>query len=76
MPWGTCDLKSQQVLDIQENCVSELPVLWAPESPSCGLVVLTDMNMYILTEVRNLKTFLKENYAITGQSLPICEKKC
>ena len=32
------------------------------------------MHIYILTEVRNFKIFLKESHAITGQLLLICEK--
>ena len=37
--------------------------------PLCGLVVLTDMDTYILIEGgRIFKTFLKENYAIALDS--------
>ena len=46
-----------------ENCVPEFTIVSALELPSYGLVVFIDMNMYILAEGKNLKTFLKENYA-------------
>ena len=33
--------------------------------PSRGLLFFIDISTYILTESRSLKTFLKENYAVT-----------
>lgn len=51
----------------QKNCVSKFPVFSAL-SPLCGLVVLLLCNMYILTDARNFKIFLQENYAITLDS--------
>ena len=33
--------------------------------PLRGLLVFIDISTYILTESRSLKTFLKENYAVT-----------
>ena len=33
-----------------------------------GLVLFIDMNIYIFTEGRNLKIFLKENYVIDSDS--------
>ena len=35
---------------------------------SPGLIVFIDINMYLLTESRNFKTFLKENYVIAWDS--------
>ena len=46
--------KSQQ--SIQKSCVPEFLY---------GLVVFIDMNTYILTEGKDFKAFLKQNYAIT-----------
>ena len=48
----------------KKNCVPEFSMLSALKLPSCGLLILIDMNRYILTEGRNFKTFLKANYAI------------
>ena len=53
--------KSQQ--GIQKNCIPEFPIL----SNSFPLF-FTDMNMYILTEGRDFKKFLRENYAIALDS--------
>ena len=39
-------------------------ILLAFNLPSSGLMVLINMNTYILTEGKNFKTFLKENYPI------------
>ena len=39
------------------------------------LVVFVDMDTYILTEVSNFKTFLKENYAIALSSCYLFTKK-
>ena len=66
-------LKSQR--GIQKNCVSEFPVLSALKSPSSRLVVFIDMNTNILTEGRNFKTFLKENYAIALDSCCLFTKE-
>ena len=66
-------LKSQR--GIQKNCVSKFPVLSALKSPSCRLVVFIDMNTNILTEGRNFKTFLKENYAIALDSCCLFTKE-
>ena len=50
-------------------------ILSALKLPSCGIVVSIDMNMYILTESRNFKTLLKENYAIALDSCYLFTKK-
>ena len=41
--------------------------------PSCVLVIFVDMNMYILTERRNFKTFWKARKLCNwfGQLLPV-----
>ena len=44
--------------------------------PSCVVVIFVDMNSYIPTEGRNLKTFWKQNYAITLDSCNLFTKKC
>ena len=61
-----------------KNCVPEFLILSALKLPSCVPVVLIDLNTCILTEGRNFKTFLKENYAITLDTNSCCifTKKC
>ena len=61
--------KSQQ--GIQKNCIPEFPIL----SNSFPLV-FTDMNMYILTEGRDFKKLLRENYAIALDSCYLFIRKC
>ena len=58
--------KSQQA--IQKRYVPEFPILSAHKLLSCRLVVFNDFNTYILTEGRDFKTFVKENYAIALHS--------
>ena len=53
---------------IQKSCVPEFPILSAHKLSLFGLVVFIDINTYILTEGRNFKRFLKENYAIVLSS--------
>ena len=65
--------KSQQGL--QKNFESEFPVLSVLKLPSYGLVVFTDMNTYILTEGRDFKTFLKENYAVALENYYLFAKR-
>ena len=48
----------------KKDCTPENPILSVLKLRSYGLVVFIDMNTYILTEGRNFKTFLKENYAV------------
>ena len=48
----------------ERNYVSEFPLLSELKLALCGLVVFTDMKMYILIEGRNFKTYLNENYSI------------
>ena len=52
----------------QKNCVLEFLILSALKITSCELVVFIDMSTYILTESRNCKTLLKENYAAAFDS--------
>ena len=59
----------------QKKFVWEFPVPSALKISLCGLVVFIDMNMYILREGRNFKTFLKENYAIALDSKIILNMK-
>ena len=56
--------KSQQ--SIQKSCVPEFLY---------GLVLFIDMNTYILTEGRDFKAFLKQNYAITLERCYLFTKK-
>ena len=65
--------KSQQ--GIQKKCLPDFPLISALKLSLCGLVVLTDKNMYTLTESRNFKTFLKENYTIPLDSWCLYVKK-
>ena len=57
-----------------ENCASELLILSALKLPSCELVVFINMNTYILTEGKHLKTILKESYLIGLDSCYIFTK--
>ena len=59
----------------RKNCVPEFQNLSAFELPWCGLLLFIDMNTYILTEWRNFKTFLKENYPIALDSYYLFTKK-
>ena len=52
-------------------CVPEFPILSAHKLPSCGLVV----NAYIITEERDFKRFLKENYTIALDGCYLFTKK-
>ena len=52
-------------------CVPEFPILSAHKLPSCGLVV----NTYIITEERDFKRFLKENYTIALDGCYLFTKK-
>ena len=47
---------------------TQFPTLSALKIPSCGLDLFIDMNTYIITEGRNFKAILKENYAMTLDS--------
>ena len=60
--------KSQQ--NIQKNCISEFLIHSALKSPLCKLVVLIDMNMYILTKGWDFKTFFERKLCF-GQLLLI-----
>ena len=46
------------------NYVPKFPIFSALKLSSFELVDFINMNMYMLTEGRNFKPFLKENYAI------------
>ena len=59
----------------KKNCVTEFSMLPALKLPSCGLLILIDMNRYILTEGRNFKTFLKEILAFAWDVSYIFTKK-
>ena len=59
----------------KKNCVTEFLMLPALKLPSCGLLILIDMNRYILTEGRNFKTFLKEILAFAWDVSYIFTKK-
>ena len=50
-------------------------MLSALKLPSSGLLILIDMNRYILTEGRNFKTFLKEIFAFAWDITYILTKK-
>ena len=41
----------------------------------CGLVIFIKMNTYILTEGRDFRAFLKDNYAITLNNCYLFTKK-
>ena len=58
----------------ERNYVSEFPLLSELKLALCGLVVFTDMKMYILTEGRNFKTYLNENYPIALDSCQLFPK--
>ena len=58
-----------------KKSVSNFPIFLALKLPSYELAVFIDMNMYILKEGRNFKTFLKENYTITLDSCYSFTKK-
>ena len=58
-----------------KKSVSNFPIFLALKLPSHELAVFIDMNMYILKEGRNFKTFLKENYTITLESCYSFTKK-
>ena len=64
---------SQQ--DTQKNCAPEILIFSALKLFSCRLVVFTDMSTYILTEGKNFKTSLIENYATAWESCNIFTKK-
>ena len=66
-------LKSQQ--GTQKNCAPEFLILSALKLTPYGLVVFVNMKIYILTEGKNFKTFLKENYEIGLNSCYIFNKK-
>ena len=59
----------------KKNCVTEFSMLPALKLPSCGILILIDMNRYILTEGRNFKTFLKEILAFAWDISYIFTKK-
>ena len=63
---------SQQ--DTQKNCATEALIFSVLKLFSCGLVVFTDMSTYILTEGKNFKTSLIENYATAWKSCNIFTK--
>ena len=50
------------------NCTPDFLILSALKLTSYELMVFIDMNFYILTEGRNFKAFLKENYAVALDS--------
>ena len=50
-------------------------ILSALKLPSCEIMVFIGTNTYILTEGRNFKTFLKENYASALDSCYMFTKK-
>ena len=58
----------------QKHFVSEFSIQLVLKLPSCGQVVFIDMYTYILTEGKNFKTFLKENYAIALDSCNLFTK--
>ena len=70
---GSMLQKSQQ--GIQKSCLPEFSILLTLNLPLYELVVFVDMDTYILTENRNFKTFLKENYAIALDSCYLFTKK-
>ena len=57
----------------KKSCVPEFSML--PALNSCGLLILIDMNRYILTEGRNFKTFLKKMFAFAWDINYIFTKK-
>ena len=57
-----------------KNCAPEFPILSALKLHSCDLVVFINKNAYLLTEDKNLKTFLKENYSVGLDSCYIFTK--
>ena len=57
-----------------KNCAPEFPIFSALKLHSCDLVVFINMNAYLLTEDKNLKTFLKENYSVGLDSCYIFTK--
>ena len=59
-------LKSQQ--STHKSFAPEFRIFSALKLTLCGLVVFININIYILTESTNLKTFLKENYLIALDS--------
>ena len=59
----------------KKKCVTEFSMLPALKLTSCGLLILIDMNRYILTEGRNFKTFLKEILAFAWDISYIFTKK-
>ena len=61
---------------IRKNFVPKFPIFSAHNLPSCELVVFVEMNWYILTQGRDFKTLLRENYAIVWDSYYLLTKKC
>ena len=49
-----------------KNCASSFSILSALKLSLCGVVAFVVTNAYFLTEDRNFKTFLEENYAIAS----------
>ena len=57
------------------KCVPEFSIFSALKLASCGMMVFTDMNTYILTEGRNFKSFLQKKYAIASDSCYLFTKE-
>ena len=58
-----------------QNCAPEFLILAALKLTSSEIVVFIDMSTYILTEGRNFKTSLKENYTVALNSCYMFTKK-
>ena len=48
---------------------------FSPEILSCELLVFIDMNTYIITDVINFETIMKQNYAVALDSCYMFTKK-
>ena len=60
----------------KESCAAELLIPSALKLLACELMVFVDTSSYLLTESRNFKTFLNENYTMpwTGVSFIFTKK--
>ena len=58
-----------------KNYIAKFPFFSAIKLPPCELVVFTDLIWTCITEDRNFKIFLKENYTITLHSSYLFTKK-
>ena len=59
----------------KKSYVPKFPIFSALQLRSCEVVVFIDMDLYICSEDRNFKTFLKKNYVITVDSCYLFIKK-